>query len=107
MEVCGDARPLPPSVELAAFRIGQEAMTNVLRHARASSARIGVEYQDDAVVVTVEDAGTANGGTVPEAGSGIRGMRERAAALGGSLIARPRLGGGFEVVARLPYDDEP
>jgi signal transduction histidine kinase len=66
-----------------------------------------VAYQDEAVVLTVEDEGTASLGAAPTAGSGIRGMRERAAAVGGSLIAQPRMGGGFEVIARLPYGDEP
>jgi signal transduction histidine kinase len=103
MDVCGEARPLPPAVGLAAFRIGQEAITNVLRHSHAGSARIGVEYQPDAVVLTVQDSGRAEPGIVPKAGAGIQGMRERAAAVGGSLSARPRAGGGFEVVARLPY----
>jgi signal transduction histidine kinase len=107
MDVCGDVRPLPPAVDLAAFRIGQEAITNVLRHSHATSARIGVEYQDEAVVLTVEDRGTADPGMVPQAGSGILGMRERAAAVGGSLIAQPRRIGGFEVIARLPYGGEP
>jgi signal transduction histidine kinase len=106
MEVCGEVRPVPPAVDLAAFRIGQEAITNVLRHAHAGSARIGVEYQDDAVVVRVEDTGTAHPARVPEAGNGIRGMRARADAVGGSLIAQPRTAGGFEVIAHLPYGSE-
>jgi signal transduction histidine kinase len=107
IDVRGDARPVPPAVDLAAFRIGQEAITNVLRHAHATSARIGVEYQAHAVVLTVEDTGTAHPGTMPEAGSGIQGMQSRAAAVGGSLIAQPKSGGGFEVMARLPYGDGP
>ena len=94
----GDPVPLPAAVELAAYRIVQEALTNVTRHARARSATVRLAY-GDGLTVEVTDDGT--GGTA-KAGNGIDGMRERAAALGGTLDAGPRRGGGFRVVAHLP-----
>ena len=91
-------RRLPDAVEVAAYRIVQEALTNVTRHARATSVTIRVRY-DDGLAVEVTDDGV--GGDVHE-GNGIRGMRERAAALGGTVAAGPRRGGGFRVAARVP-----
>ena len=85
-------------MELAAYRIVQEALTNVTRHARAGSATVRLGY-DDGVTIEVLDDGV--GGTA-EAGNGIRGMQERAAALGGQVEAGPRPGGGFRVAAHLP-----
>jgi signal transduction histidine kinase len=97
----GTARPLPPSVDLAAFRIVQEALTNVTRHAGHATATISLTYGDDGLTVQVDDDGhaPANG---TRGGNGIRGMTERAAALGGRLDAGPRPGGGFRVRASLP-----
>ncbi|AVT28750.1 sensor histidine kinase [Plantactinospora sp. BC1] len=92
-------RALPPEVELAAYRIVQEALTNVTRHAGASAAVVRVRRDGDDVLVEVEDDGTGGPG-VP--GNGIVGMGERARALGGSLSAGPGPGGGFRVSARLP-----
>jgi signal transduction histidine kinase len=96
-----EGRPdvLPAAVELAAFRIVQEALTNVSRHAGARSATVRVRYDDDMTVEVVDDG---IGGDA-SAGNGITGMRERAAALGGTVEARPGRGGGFRVVARLPF----
>jgi signal transduction histidine kinase len=94
----GTARALPAAVELAAYRIVQEALTNVTRHARARHATVRLAYGDG---VTVEVTDDGAGGQV-EPGNGIVGMRERAAALGGTLDAGPRPGGGFRVVAHLP-----
>jgi signal transduction histidine kinase len=85
-------------VELAAYRIVQEALTNVTRHASARTVTVRVTY-DDGVTVEVIDDGV--GGAAP-VGNGIIGMRERAAALGGTVDAGPRTGGGFRVVAYLP-----
>ncbi len=95
-----DGRPgaLPAAVELAAYRIVQEALTNVTRHAHARSATVRLRYDED-VTVEVLDDGV---GGAPRAGNGITGMRERAAALGGAVEAGPRPGGGFRVAARLP-----
>jgi signal transduction histidine kinase len=103
VEVEGEPFPLPASVDLAAYRIAQEALTNVLRHADAMTVRVHVVYRPDELQIRIEDDG---GGPQPEGedsrGNGLSGMRERAAALGGKLDAGPRAGGGFEVLARLP-----
>ena len=99
----GAARPLPGAVDLTAFRIVQESLTNVLRHAHATSASVLVRYDAEAIVVQVTDDGRgANGGGGGAAGYGVLGMRERAAALGGTLEAGPATGGGFRVRAELP-----
>ncbi len=89
---------LPAAVELAAYRIVQEALTNVARHARARQVVLRLGY-DDGVTIEVIDDGVGGGA---EPGNGINGMRERAAALGGSVVAGPRPGGGFAVAAHLP-----
>jgi len=91
---------LPAAVDLAGYRIVQEALTNVLRHAGAASAHVRVEYRPDAIEVEVTDTGL--GGPPLPGGTGIAGMRERASALGGVLEAGPRPGGGFRVHADLP-----
>ena len=104
VERAGEARDLPPEVDLAALRIAQEALTNVARHAGASQARVRLTYEADQLVVEVDDdgRGAAVNGAGPGDGKGITGMRERAAALGGDLTAGPKPAGGFRVVARLP-----
>jgi signal transduction histidine kinase len=97
-------------VDAAGYRIVQEALTNVVRHAGASSVRIRVGPDDGALVIEVEDDGAERPGPSRGGGSGgrgIRGMTERAAALGGQLVAGPRPGGGFAVRARLPMETEP
>jgi signal transduction histidine kinase len=123
-EVGGDPRPLAAGVDLAAYRIVQEALTNVSRHSGATTATVRIGYGDDAVTVQVEDPGGGAGHpAAPDrpggtggrdggsgggsrggsgGGNGIPGMRERVAALGGELEAGPRPGGGFRVWARLP-----
>jgi signal transduction histidine kinase len=98
MEVVGPVPPLPAATELAAYRIVQEALTNVTRHARAKAVTVRLGY-DDGVTIEVLDDGV---GGSPTAGNGIRGMRERAVALGGSVDAGPRTGGGFRIAAHLP-----
>ena len=99
----GEPFPLPASVDLAAYRIAQEALTNVIRHAHAMAVRVLVVYGPDELQIRIEDDG---GGPQTEGeesrGNGLSGMRERAAALGGKLDAGPRAGGGFQVLARLP-----
>jgi signal transduction histidine kinase len=103
----GDSRPLPAPVELTAFRIVQEALTNVHRHAGRATARVRVSYRDRDLVVQVEDDGLgASSNGAAGGGNGIPGMRERVAALGGELEVGPRSGGGFRVLARLPLDGE-
>lgn len=90
--------PLPAAVEVAAYRIVQEALTNVTRHARASRVTVRIEHGDDVTIEIIDDGvGGARG-----AGNGITGMCERASALGGVLEAGPAVGGGFRVCARLP-----
>jgi signal transduction histidine kinase len=96
----GEPKPLSPLVDLAAYRIAQEALTNVLRHAQASRAEISTEWSDGTLTLRVVDDGS--GKAPPEAGFGIVGMRERAQLVGGKLTAGPSRGGGFEVVAQLP-----
>ena len=102
----GDARPLPPTVDVSAYRIVQEALTNTLKHARASRADVRVRYAPSEVEVEIVDDGR---GSTPEpsrpGGLGLVGMRERAALHGGSVRAGPRDGGGFAVLARLPTPD--
>ena len=105
----GTPRALPPSVDLAAFRIVQEALTNVTRHAGQARATIFLTYGDTDLTVQVDDDGrgpapSTNGST---GGNGIPGMKERASALGGLLSAGPRPGGGFRVRASLPLDARP
>jgi signal transduction histidine kinase len=95
----GDARPLPRAVELTAYRIVQESLTNVIRHARASTARVAVRYARDALEIEVTDDG--RGADAP-AGHGLTGMRERAAAVGGTFVAGRAPGGGFRVHTHLP-----
>jgi len=101
-DVTGTARPLPPEVDRAAYRIVQEALTNVRRHAGpGTTVSLRIEYGEHTVTVTLDDDGTADPSTV-DGGGGITGMRERATALGGELAAAPRPDGGFRVRAVLP-----
>jgi signal transduction histidine kinase len=101
----GTPRPLPAGTDLAAYRIVQESLTNVTRHAGPARASVLVRYGADHLDVQVDDDGL--GPSAPgQAGNGIRGMRERVAALGGELTTGPRPGGGFRVLARLPLDTE-
>jgi signal transduction histidine kinase len=109
-EVSGDRRALPATVDLAAYRIVQESLTNVLRHAGPANASVAIAYVGDEMTVSVDDDGRGPAGGSPGAdgdrqrahGHGILGMRERAHALGGELEAGPRNDGGFRVRARLP-----
>jgi signal transduction histidine kinase len=96
----GRRRPLPAEVDLSAFRIVQEAITNVVRHAGAQHCRVTVDYRDAELYLEVADSG--NGGAVSGDGYGLIGMRERVELLHGRFAAGPRAAGGFEVAARLP-----
>jgi signal transduction histidine kinase len=103
--VAGHERPLPTAVELAAYRVVQEAVTNVVRHAHAGRARVHLDYGADVLTVTVEDDGTGGPRAASvQRGNGLRGMQERATALGGSLEVGPSPWGGLTVVARLPVE---
>ncbi|WP_068920630.1 sensor histidine kinase [Planobispora rosea] len=99
--VVGARRELPPRVDRAAYRIVQEAFTNVLRHAGAASITLTTEYRPGVIVLSVEDDGEHRSGEIGN-GMGLIGMRERAVAVGGSLTAGPRPEGGFAVRAELP-----
>ena len=104
-ETEGEGRPLPFGVEAAAFRIIQEALTNVTRHAGHATATVRVAYGPHDLTVEIDDDGRGPTNTsATTGGKGILGMRERASALGGSLEAGPRPGGGFRVKATLPMD---
>ena len=99
----GSPRSLPPEVDRAAFRIVQESLTNVLRHAHRATASVVLSYTHPWLLVAVEDDGRSRRERASEGtGNGIRGMRERAERLGGTLTAGPRQGGGFRVAVRLP-----
>jgi len=103
LKVEGEPGDLPPGVDLSAFRIAQEGLTNVLKHG-GRVARVLVRYSPGAVAVEIADDGRA--GAAAEAdgtGHGLIGMRERVAVFGGDLTAGPVPGGGYRLAARLPY----
>jgi signal transduction histidine kinase len=109
VEVTGEASPLPAAVHLAAYRIIQESLTNVTRHAGPTRVTVRVTCDDANMHVEIDDDGRApsEGASAIGTGSGITGMRKRAAALGGDLSAGFRRGGGFRVSARLPVRSSP
>jgi signal transduction histidine kinase len=96
----GSQEPLPADIDLSAFRIIQEAVTNVVRHAGTDRCQVCLSQQEGYLSIEVTDSG--HGGSPAGTGYGITGMRERAALLGGDFSAGPRPGGGFRVAARLP-----
>jgi signal transduction histidine kinase len=96
------AEALPAIVDASAYRIVQESLTNVLRHAASASVRVTVARDDDALRIEVTDDGTGATGAAAPVGHGITGMRERALALGGTFAAGPRADGGWRVAALLP-----
>jgi signal transduction histidine kinase len=103
LAIGGMVRPLPPGLELSVYRIVQEALTNVLKHAQASTARIRVDYGPGAVSLDVIDDGTARTTSAP-VGHGLVGMRQRARVFGGTTTAGPAPGGGWHVHAELPAE---
>ncbi len=102
----GEPSRLPPGADLAAFRIVQEALTNVVRHSGSREARVRVERRDGRLRLLVDDDGPATGADAGGTGNGLAGMRERAAALGGTIEAGTRPDGGFRVLAVLPIETE-
>ncbi|WP_433379798.1 sensor histidine kinase [Actinoplanes sp. CA-142083] len=98
----GDRRPLPADVELSAYRIIQESLTNVLRHADVAACRVLVEFHPAELAIEVTDDGRGGGSGPP--GYGLAGLRERVALLHGTMTAGPRPAGGFQVAARLPVE---
>ncbi|MFJ2260862.1 sensor histidine kinase [Streptomyces sp. NPDC087844] len=96
------SRNLAPGADLAAFRIVQEALTNVVRHSGSRHARVRVDRTGDALRLRIDDDGPATGEEAGGSGNGLAGMRERAAALSGTIEAGPREDGGFRVLAVLP-----
>jgi signal transduction histidine kinase len=110
LTVHGSARPLPAAVDLAAYRIIQEALTNVLRHARARTVQLDLRYEPERVVIRIRDDGSGaspgQAGSNGQDGHGISGMRERALALSGQFTAGPHPDGGFQVRCALPTPDQ-
>jgi signal transduction histidine kinase len=103
--VTGDPVPLPAAVDLAAYRIVQESLTNTIRHAGPATAAVSLGYHDDELRIDVTDTGHGQSPaavTGQSGGLGLAGMRERAAAVGGIVETGPGPGGGFRVAARLP-----
>jgi signal transduction histidine kinase len=99
--VAGAPFPVPPDVEVAVYRITQEAITNTIRHAKATHAGVRLTWEDSALTVTITDDG--RGGAITPGGNGLINIRERAAACGGTVTAGPRRDGpGFAVEARFP-----
>ena len=107
VRVEGDRPEVPAGVDLSGYRIVQEALTNVLKHAGGAKATVVVRYANDSVTVEVDDEGAGRRAmTLPSAGRhGLVGMRERVTMFGGELQAGPRTDGGFRVSARLPFAD--
>jgi signal transduction histidine kinase len=103
--VSGEPRPLSPGADLAAYRVVQEGLTNVLRHAGRAAATVGVQWGEE-LVITISDDGDGSGGDGSggngTAGRGLIGLRERLALYGGELAAGPRPGGGWQVRAAMP-----
>ncbi|MGZ8736900.1 MAG: sensor histidine kinase [Nocardioides sp.] len=104
VEVAGDGSAVPPGVDLSAYRIVQEALTNVIKHAGPGArARVRVAYSAYDLEVTVTDDGSGRGNTTDGGGHGLAGIRERVAVVGGRVEAGPSPDGGFAVAAHLPY----
>jgi signal transduction histidine kinase len=108
--VSGPGRPLSPALGLSVYRVIQEALTNVVKHAPGARASVDLSVSARAVRIAVIDDGAGTGprlgaGQQQAAGHGITGMRERVSAFGGLLVAHPAGAGGFQVRARIPRQD--
>ncbi|MGW1401331.1 sensor histidine kinase [Streptomyces sp. NPDC002405] len=104
LTVKGQRHDVPAAVDRTVYRIVQESLTNIARHAAADSASVRIDCRPDALTIRVDDDGRATPGTAPVPGVGLLGMRERVTALGGRLRAEPRVEGGFTVQAELPVE---
>ncbi|WP_214109997.1 sensor histidine kinase [Acrocarpospora catenulata] len=102
LKIVGDRRPLPSALGLSAYRVIQEGLTNVLKHAQATGVDLVVTYGEAELTVELVDDGNGVPGDRPVAGHGLAGMRERVAQHGGELVAGPTGRGGFGVTARFP-----
>jgi signal transduction histidine kinase len=107
LTVAGSALPLPQGVELAAYRIIQESLTNCLKHASASRAEVVLTYGHEELMVVVDDDGSSRSAPETGVGSGLSGMRERVAVYGGRLTTGPGADGGFRVEANIPVPAGP
>ena len=105
LRVTGHSRPLPEAVELCAYRIVQESLTNVLRHSAAHCVLVEIDYRPDALGVSVLDDGVGDSAATTGGGAGLKGMHERVALVGGGLDAGARAAGGWGVTATLPLAD--
>jgi signal transduction histidine kinase len=103
----GERQPLPPGVDLSAYRIVQEALTNALKHAGPARARVDVRYGVADLQLVITDDGLGQRGAAATGGHGLVGMRERVALHRGSLETGARRGGGYAVSVRLPYELRP
>ncbi len=108
LDVAGDRVALPPGIDISVYRIVQESLTNVMKHAAGARARVRVLFRPDAVDLVVADdgLGAAPGANADGRGQGLAGMRERVSLFGGEFRAGPGNEGGFEVHARLPLKDQ-
>ncbi|MFI7052877.1 sensor histidine kinase [Streptosporangium canum] len=104
LTIKGQRHDVPAAVDRTAYRIVQESLTNIARHAAAATAWVRIDHRPDALVIRVDDDGEAASDTAAVPGVGLLGMRERVTALGGRLRAAPRSEGGFSVQAELPVD---
>jgi signal transduction histidine kinase len=103
LRVEGERPELPAGIDLSAYRIVQEGLTNAMKHAKGAHAQVVVRYTDDGVEVEIVDDGPGVNGSHSD-GHGLVGMRERVALYGGTLDAGPRDGGGFVLRAQLPVE---
>jgi signal transduction histidine kinase len=106
LRISGQPRTLPAGVELSAYRIVQEALTNTLKHAGPARADVELRYHPDLLEVRVDDDGQGSSSLL-KAGQGLVSMRQRAALVGGEVSLGPRIGTGFQVAAKLPVNGEP
>jgi signal transduction histidine kinase len=103
LEVRGEPMPLPPGIDLSAYRIVQEALTNALKYAGPAHAYVVVHFAPGSLTLEIDDDG-AGASTSANGGHGLVGMRERVAVFGGDVEAGPKRDGGFRVTARLPLE---